>query len=350
MHLPPAPSLRFAAALALTLCGITIGGTTIGAANPAPSVVLGVNGHPLVSYPDIAFETQIDLVRRMGATAYRVDVTSDEAGAQDRFARLLDVAEARGVALLPVLIPPLSLDGATPEALRARAFAFASAYVGRFGARIATWELGNELENYAILRPCDRRADGSTYPCDWGPASGDHPSHYQPERWAKVSATLRGLSDGARAADPAARRAIGTAGWGHFGAFDLLARDGVAWDVSVWHVYVERGLDAALARLARHGKPIWITEFNGERGSAVGLDTQAERLGALSRRILELAKQNRVEAAFVYELLDERYWTGDESVMGLWTLEKGDDGRWRVGDAKPALAALRRAFGLEAPK
>ena len=76
----------------------------------APDVVWGVNGHPLVSYPDVSFATQIDLVKAAGLTAYRVDVSSDDAAAQDRFARLLALAHAAGVTLLPVLTPPLSLE------------------------------------------------------------------------------------------------------------------------------------------------------------------------------------------------------------------------------------------------
>jgi hypothetical protein len=48
-----------------------------------------------------------------------------------------------------------------------------------------------------------------------------------------------------------------------------------------------------------------------------------------------------IEAAHVYELLDEPYWSGYESVMGLWKVERGPAGTWRVAQPKRAFYEVR---------
>ena len=105
------------------------------------------------------------------------------------------------------------------------------------------------------------RDDGVQYNCAWGPAGGVGPLEYYGPRWRKVSAVLKGLSDGTTAVDPAIRKAMGTAGWGHLGAFARMQQDGIRWDISVWHMY---GSDPewAFKTLAGFKRPIWVTEFN----------------------------------------------------------------------------------------
>jgi hypothetical protein len=76
-------------------------------AGDGKSFIWGINGHPLVSYPGVSFEEQLDLVADLGMTSYRVDVTSIEQ--TRRLADLIDKAEKRGVTILPVLIPPVGL-------------------------------------------------------------------------------------------------------------------------------------------------------------------------------------------------------------------------------------------------
>ena len=61
------------------------------------------------------------------------------------------------------------------------------------------------------------------------------PGRYE-SRWEKVSAVLRGLSGGTISVDPTIRKAMGTAGWGNAGAFARMHKDGIRWDISVWHM------------------------------------------------------------------------------------------------------------------
>ena len=191
--------------------------------------------------------------------------------------RLIEEGKRRGIAILPVLTPRLELDKEEPAALYQKSHEFAFKLVSQFKDDIRVWELGNELENYAIIQPCEQQDNGAQYNCAWGPAGGVGPLEYYGPRWAKVSAILKGLAEGSIAADPGVRKAIGTAGWGHVGAFERLQRDGVPWDISVWHMYGDDP-EWAFKILAQYHRPIWVTEFNHPGGSKDGEDAQANGL------------------------------------------------------------------------
>lgn len=325
-----AAALRVAAALALLVL----------AAGRAAALTWGVNGHPINSYPGISFAEQLDFLKELGATSYRVDISSAEAG--DRLAALVREGEARGITILPVITPGLDLKALDEKALHAGAYALAKALGTRFRDDIRVWELGNEMENFAILQPCEKRDDGTVYPCEWGPAGGVDALDYYGPRWKKVSAVLRGLSEGMRAADPAIRTAMGTAGWGHTGAFARMKADGIDWDISVWHMY---GGDPewAFKALAAYDRPIWVTEFNHPFGSQKSAAEQADGLVRWMKRLRELSAHYPLEAAHVYELLDETYWAPDfEAYMGLVELNGSAAEGWRPGARKPAYAAVQR--------
>ena len=300
----------------------------------------GVNGHPLVSYPGVTFEQQLDMMRALGLKSYRVDVVDMRHA--DKLAKLVEAAKARDIQILPVITTGIDLAKGTPEEIYARAYAIARDLVGRFGRDIRVWELGNEMENFAILKPCETRDDGTQYPCNWGPAGGVGTDEYFTPRWRKVSAALKGLSDATVSVDPGIVKAMGTAGWGHVGAFDRMKADGIRWDISVWHLYGDEP-EWALRHFARHGKPIWVTEFNNPYGSLNGEVQQAEGLRHAMARLLHLSPKYRIEAAHIYELLDESYWGTDfEAVMGLVRLQRTPDGNWSAAGAKPSYHVVRK--------
>jgi hypothetical protein len=301
--------------------------------------VWGANGHPFTAYPGVEFEHQLDFLRDIGLTSYRVNVRriEDIPG----LIELNKKAKARNIEILPTLTPALDLDKEEPLSLQKDAYAFAHTIVSRLNGDIKIWELGNELENYAIIKACEMQGDGSQYDCSWGPAGGVGELEYYPPRWDKVSAVLRGLSEGTKDADPFAQRAMGTAGWGHTGAFKRLQKDGVNWDISVWHMY---GQDPewAFKILAQFGKPIWVTEFNHPGGSSKDEQSQAAGLRKQMARLLELSKPYNVRAAHIYELLDETYWEpSEEARMGLVRLERNGTRGWKVGNQKLAYIAVK---------
>lgn len=322
-----------AASLALAVVFAVFG------ASARADFIWGVNGHPFTAYPGISFERQLDYVRDLGMTSYRVNVRSIDS--VNALAKLVAAGKARGIEILPVLTPEYDLDKSSAEDLYKWARAFAIHLVSRFKDDIRVWELGNEMENYAIITACEMRDDGTQYNCDWGPAGGVGPLEYHGPRWAKVSAVLKGLSDGTIAVDPTIRKAMGTAGWGHIGAFERMKNDGIQWDISVWHMY---GQDPewAFRKLAEYSKPIWVTEFNHPFGSRDGFVKQAKGLRKWMARLVELQHAYKVEAAHIYELLDETYWAPSfEAVMGLVRLNKDGKGGWTPGMPKPAYCVTK---------
>lgn len=299
----------------------------------------GVNGHPLVSYPGVTIDQQLGFIRDLGMKSYRVDI-----GRPDQIpglARLVKAGKSHGVEILPVVVPALDLDRESPEQLYAKAHALAVALVSRFKDEIRVWELGNELENYAILKPCEMQDDGVQYNCAWGPAGGVTPLEYYGPRWAKVSGVLKGLSDGTTSVDPTIRKAMGTAGWGHLGAFTRMQQDGIRWDISVWHMY---GQDPewAFKFLSGFKRPIWVTEFNNASGGYRSALEQADGLLRSMIRLRQLHRTYNVEAAHLYELMDESYWAPSfEAFMGLVGLDKKDNNQWMPGARKPAYSAVK---------
>lgn len=320
---------------------LTAAACLLALASPATADLLwGANGHPITAYPGIAIERQFDYLEDLGMKSYRVNVS--DASSADSLATVLAEGRKRGIEVLPVITPGgIDLDKDSVEDLYAKARALAVALGSRFKGEIRTWELGNEMENYAIIKPCEKRDDGTTYPCAWGLAGGADALDYFGPRWAKVSAVLKGLSDGMTEVDPGIRKAIGTAGWGHTGAFERMRRDGVAWDISVWHMYGEDP-EPAFKVLARYGKPIWVTEFNNPYGSRSGEQQQAEGLAQSMVRLRALQRRYKVEAAYIYELLDETYWAPDfEASMGLVRLVGSAEQGWRAAGPKAAYVAAR---------
>ena len=302
-------------------------------------LIWGVNGHPIVSYPGVPIKFQLDALRDLGLTSYRVDVPGMEK--VDALPELVREGKKRGIDILPVVTPGFDLDKETPEALHKKAYDLGFALISRFKGDIQVWELGNELDNYAVLKRCEARDNGMPRPCPLGDASGKSPDDYSAKRWAKASAVLKGLTEGAHAADPSVRRAIGTAGWGHIAAFELMKRDGISWEISIWHMY---GQDPewAFKELAQYERPIWVTEFNNPYGSQRGKEEQVKGLLKTMKRLNELEKTYEVEAAHIYELMDEPYWGKDfESFMGLIEMKKGENGKWQAADKKPAYAAVK---------
>lgn len=310
-------------------------------ASPSPQTstgfIWGANGHPFTAYPGVSWEQQLDLLKQAGLTQYRVNLGGGSP--LDNLDKLIALAEARGIQILPILFHEGSLQNDSAETIYARSRTVAEQVGRRFAGRIKVWELENELEGYAIIQPCEMRDDGTKYPCEWGPAGGVSPLEYYGPRWRKVSAALKGLSDGLRAGDPNAKRAIGTAGWGHAGAFDRMKQDGIGWEISVWHAYEIN--EDMLVRVAAHAKPIWITEFNSKNPDV----DDATRAGDVQRmldRLKAIRSTYNIQQVSFYELLDEPYWTDYEGRQGMIRLVKQADGSWRLGTTKPVFDVIKR--------
>lgn len=331
--------MRRSAFFALLLAGALL---PCGPGTAKADVIWGANGHPLVSYSGVSIETQLDLLLALGMRSYRVDVYRPDQ--LERLRKIIQAGKMRGIEILPVLIPQVDFAKQSEAELHAAGYDFAHLYVSAFKKQVAVWELGNETEIHALIRPCEMRDDGTKYPCEWGIAGGVGVLDYYGPRYVKVAALLRGLSEGARAASPTVRRAIGTAGWGHLGFFERIKNDGIAWEITVWHMY-GGDPEGAFKVLAKLGKPIWVTEFNHPLGSQKGEAEQAAGLKALMVRLRALSAPYGIEAAHVYELLDEPYWAPDyEAFMGLVRLRANPPEGWAVAGPKPAFRAVKEVI------
>lgn len=313
-------------------------------------LIWGVCGHPVTAYPGISYQEQLELVASLGFSHYRINVRED--GSPQHLEDMLAAANSWNITLLPVLVgPALELDATSPKDLQEASFELGKQMAGRFKGRVPIWELGNELENYAIIHPCEMRDDGTQYPCEWGPAGGVGKLEYFGPRWDKVSAILSGLAKGVAAGDKKALRAMGTAGFGHLGAFERMKDADIPWEITVWHDY-ETVRESYLEILKEYGRPIWLTEFNAGGGGDFSHEENARQLAeriAYYRRM----RKHQVTAAFAYELLDEPYW-GDhfEARMGLVSLKKNPDheGAWAIDSVKPQGIAVRDAILNSAAK
>jgi hypothetical protein len=98
-------------------------------------------------------------------------------------------------------------------------------------------------------------------------------------------------------------------------------------------------------RLKSLGKPIWITEFGRPGAGPDGEAAQAKALVRWIHRIAALATAYDVQAAFIYELLDETYWgETNEARMGVVRLVKDKAGHWTAGPRKAAFDAVAGAI------
>lgn len=334
-------------AVALHMAAWTILATCLGATAIRAEPLWGANGHPFSAYPGVSFDQQLGYMHDLGLKSYRVNIS--ELKSAPALTTLVAKAEPLGIAILPVITPPLDLKTLSTEELRTRAYDLAFGLVTQLKGKIRVWELGNEMENFAIIQPCEMMDDGQQYNCAWGPAGGVGALEYHGPRWQKVSAVLKGLSEGAMAADPTVLKAMGTAGWGHLGAFDRMKQDGIAWDLSVWHMYGEDP-ETAFKAMSAHGKPIWVTEMNHPLGSQKSEQEQADGLTRWMARLRELAPRYKVEAVHLYELMDETYWAPNfEAFMGLVRLDKAPKGGWQPGAPKRAYAAVKSFLGGKPP-
>jgi hypothetical protein len=314
----------------------------------------GVNGHPVsqVGYFQVPIATQLDLVKELGAGWYRTDWGPDAFHNQAaRFDELVAEAARRKIHLLPVLFAPNGRSrDATPEQIRAAAFAFARAAVSRYKGQITHWELSNEIDNYAMIHKGEKARDGKVW--QWGDPAGNRPEDYEESRYQKAKAEIQGLYGGVKAADPNAMTMVDTGGWLHYGFVErLVNEDRVPFDILAWHWYSEMGemtrvqgkLDL-VTKLAGYGKPLWITEINRNGGSMNrGEKDQADYVG---KAAAQLRGNPAIAALFIYELLDEPYFGPHslESYCGLVELGRNGQNRWEVVRKKQSFETFKRVI------
>lgn len=173
-------------------------------------------------------------------------------------------------------------------------------YGQTFGRRYKSYfdyyEVGNEEDNQAILG---------------AHVHGNDPGHFETPKAKVIVPYIKGVCQGLRQQDKTAKLIINIV-WVHYGFLQRLQDAGVSFDRIGYHWYSDMGtVDKANAGFGnvidtlykRFRKPVWVTELNVRGGTS--LKTDAGKEGWLRRHLSLLRKNKRVEAVFIYELLDE---------------------------------------------
>jgi len=306
---------------------------------PGP-LIWGVDGHPTVpEYTDLGAASQVSLAKELGCSYYRVDVRDTTnpysvPAAEAPIDEMLPIATAQGLKLLPILYSPIDIFDPTLSpsdvytACYNRGLQFAQKYLGQFDCV----EIENELDGKCIL------------PGNNGNSIADYDDSAPLYKFSRCKAAARGLADGVRAGDPTVKRAVGTAGWFHYGFVDGLLADGATFEVMVVHWYSNSGsITQAVAGWSSYGKPLWITEMDRYQGSYAG--TEADQASAVERQACEMGNLPNVQAVFVYELLDEPRLASSsptEAAYGLCALVRNaGNTAWVMDHQKQGFAAYQ---------
>lgn len=328
--------VRTASAIALLFFAVSLvlHQQSAGAAEAHP-FVWGVNGHPFVQegYRAIPTASQLDLVAATGAGWYRFDVTPGTIKETALWEQFFAEAAKRNIRLLPVLMPSLSPGDPkrSPEELETNATADGKLLATFFAGRAEVYEIHNEMDVYSIVAPAT--------------PNGDAVTDYDDAKYQRSKAQIQGLLAGVHAVAPEAKTIVNAGGWYHYGFIQRLVDDGVRFDILGWHWYSEMGdmIDRdILEKLEKFGRPIWMTEINRRNGS---LDHSEEAEATyITEATARYSACKSIRAIFIYELLDEPYFTGGEGAYGLTSLVKDEAGVWKIGTRKPAFEAFRKSI------
>jgi hypothetical protein len=264
---------------------------------------LGINGHPLgtAPYTSTPATKQIQLLKDMNMTWYRVDVMSTSDGSitvPNLWNPLQQAAAAGGVKILPMLYPR-TLDYSVSETESYnRGKKIGSDFAAKYGKYFTYYNLANELDLKCLLAGKDGRKS----------------TDYDQAKYAVIRGYLRGMDEGIKSQDADAKTMI-DASWVHYGFLQMLDSDGVKFDIVAYHWYSEMETAAAgniykitditqkLSSLFPN-KPIWFTEINN-RYKSTSTTYEADQTKFISNFIQKCKNNPQVKVAMVYELFNE---------------------------------------------
>jgi hypothetical protein len=268
------------------------------------------------SYSAISLPAQMQLLTSSGMSWYRTNCQSISCP------QLISAAAASGIKVLKStgLVPDPTLDEAANYS-RAYSFAVSDGHNQSF----KYYEAGNELDNWVGMV-----GDGSAR------------AQYSVPRYLQARGFVRGMIDGLHSANPGAKVVVADAGWCHYGFLEMLWQDGVQWDITGVHWYSDQGniehagcnATNVAAKHAAFGLPVWITEYNAKIANSDPV-AQAAWLSTFITQIKSIATTYDIQAAFVYELLDESNLTGPNSHYGMFHAD---------GSPKIAIGAMIKGY------
>jgi hypothetical protein len=305
--------IKFWAAAAVTVASAsTFAASALGSNS---GIMWGINSHDLGEGDHVNLAQNFQRAASLGVKHYRSDFYDPAKDQYLLLRNMLAAAKPYGIVITPVLVGHLQSN---ENASYSSGYNLAKGFAQNF-PEISVFELSNEINGQ--IRDPD--TDGSL-PSDWTT---------QPA-YASVRGFIRGMTDGLKAGNPKARAAFGDAGGCNYGLLQALWKDGVRWDITVFHPYDFwgdldnrgttrthcRGGDNMAQKHADFGKPLWLTEFNYtpavKKGDKAG---QGSGLVRMMTSFNALAKKYDIEAADIYELYDEPGKEGAEAHFGVFT-------------------------------
>lgn len=292
----------------------------------ANNFIWGINGHPLtnVDYTVGSIESQLALLKEHQLEYYRIDITTDEDGIintyPDKFDELIEKANQLQIRILPIIKIDNHLDKFNISAEEAYDLGKRqmAGFIKNYGKHFEYYELGNEQENKIINAN----------------SNGMYMTDYDAVKFKVLLSYLKGMTESLKRIQPEANTMI-SAGWLHWGYFDLLQSAGLDFDIISYHWYSNMGsmfksryenVNIIDTLNAKYNKPIWITEINKKDGS-IHHTEEAQALW-VDYFMHELDHQSNVKAFFIYELYDEpnlkhQSWAGEgEANYGIVQWER----------------------------
>jgi hypothetical protein len=279
---------------------------------------LGIVGHPLGDEPylKVSATTQIDLIKSMGMSWYRIGVlvTADGSVTVPRVLDPLLAAAAAGkVNLLPMLYLRTMSFGDSETVAYQKGKKLGADFAAKYGKYFSFYNLGNDLELDLLLKN----------------KTGQSAADYDPAKFKVTAAYLKGMDEGIKSKDADAKTMIG-AGWLHYCFLQMCQSYGIKFDVVAYQWYSDME-DAApktipditlkLSSLFPE-KPIWFTEFNYRYKATSNLAQNENAQKEFVTNFLVKCRNNpQVKVAIMYELFDEPAKSLQESTYGVikWT-------------------------------
>lgn len=281
----------------------------------ATGLIKGINGHPLnaVAYnansstiSGITNTQQADMIKEMGLSYYRVDVSTDLNGKALNHTKFLDIINKcaeKGIDILPMIYDKCD-SNATADAAYQRGKTQMAGFAQNYGQYIDHFELGNELELFKKLK----KTSGLI---------GDKEAHYKLDKVEKYAQYIRGMEEGLKSVKPTAKSMVNTAGYFPIYWMDRMFAAAPTIDICAWHVYSEMpgayrsnpdiNVDNIHQYLYnRYQRPIWYTETNARSKEDLTQEENEQRSENWRVTFTEqcLAEPN-VHAVLYHELLDQ---------------------------------------------
>jgi hypothetical protein len=275
-------------------------------------LIIGINGHPFntVAYnansstiAGIDYDTQCNMVKAMGMTYYRLDISTDANGKSTNESKLLSMiakCQAKNIKILPMIYDRCSYTGTTTSNYSA-AYTQMAGFATLYGQYFDYFELGNEWELFDDLLLNGKLG---TVQADY-----DMPKLLLAEQYVK------GMEAGLKSVLPNKQSIVNTAGFFPTFWMDRMFAAAPTINICGWHyyanvpaAYVSNNLTTNIHQYLynRYHRPIWYTEAGCIFKTTLTQQANEDASNAWRTTLIAQAKADpNVKAVIFYELLDE---------------------------------------------